>query len=799
MSDEEHAHPEAPYPEQPAIPDPSANDRKVYRGTSAELFQRVGYSSFGKAGPAAPIDDRPSPGYGFECGCCNPEFDIGSATVGQQIGDAFEVFTDWRTVLGIAAAGLVVAGLGAGFGALGGAVSQNAGGGAPGAFGGGLVATVVGMLAGTLAGAAGGSDTATAVGLGLGGVGLITGLTGAIAGGGASSAADAARTGAIAGAIAGAAVGVVGGMVAYSFAKQKATKELARIAPSWTYALNTKRTNANRAMANFRFAAVSEEVEMEVEGEMAHSFQTWTDVPVYQFHQYFDWNFYIKPREGYRHAASWASVYLPENAPADAPPPVPEMECEWDTGSFSGPPGQAGTSDADLVGASPTVEAAMFRDVDLAWPMTGQPVWAAGRWVFDCGHGNPVTGREDRDVTSQRMRLELHPVKAVASARFEGVRFSENQDLYVPGVRFMFFASAFGGYYKLPHVGQKDYTFIVDLPLHTDHARLTFSVEDHPAFPDCKVLVGASNTSHDTLAPGQRTPVASRGTRLLIRIDTAPYELTMRGRKSSIHPKIEPVYAADGTLVNNQMKVTIPLTGDTSAEAYGVIIELGWRDNQDFTEAQKVKRYAVTFHEARKLATYDHNTPGDIPLALADVFTEEWRLRFGVNGRWAQTAMTEVSRKGGPISLADKLFVVHLRPEDPLSINCHGTEHDSVEDIFEEPRDRRTAKIDDRTLTYDEIFRCTDDAQRRQVTRALYAIQWRSFADTSDPLGRYELKSPASQHAVGRFSYAARALKEDHRLAHTVEEPPGTNDYTLTYTIQVEDQRLPRAGATGST
>jgi hypothetical protein len=742
MSEEEHAHPEAPYPEQPAIPDPDANDHKAYRGTSAELFQRVGYSFFGKAGPAAPIDDRPSPGYGFECGCCNPAFDIGSATVGQQIGDAFEVFTDWRTVLGVAAAGLVVAGLGAGFGALGGAVSQGAGGGAPGAFGGGLVATVVGMLAGTLAGAAGGSDVATAVGLGLGGVGLITGLTGALAGGGASNAADAARTGAIAGAIAGAVVGV--------------------------------------------------------EGEMAHSFQTWTDVPVYQYHQYFDWNFYIKPRDGYRHVASWASVYLPENAPADTPPPVPEMECEWDTGAFSGPPGQASTSDADLVGASPTVEAAMFRDVDLAWPMTGQPVWVAGRWVFDCGHGNPVTGREDRDVTSQRMRLELHPVKAVASARFEGVRFSENQDLYVPGVRFMFFASAFGGYYKLPHVGQKDYTFVVDLPLHTDHARLTFSVEDHPAFPDCKVLVGSSNTSHETLAPGQRTPVSGRGTRLLVRIDTAPYELTMRGRKSTVHPKIEPLYAADGTLVNNQVKVTIPLTGDTNAEAYGVIIELGWLDNQDFTEASKVKRYAVTFHEARKLATYDHNTPGDIPLPLADVFTEEWRLRFGVNGRWAQTAMTEVSRKGGPISLSDKLFVVHLRPEDPLSINCHGTEHDAVEDIFAEPRDRRTAKIDDRTLAYDEIFRCTDDAQRRQVTRALYAIQWRSFADTSDPLGRYELKSPASQHPVGRFAYAARALKEDHRLAHTIEEPPGTNDYTLTYTIQVDDQRLPRAGSTGS-
>src|SRR5882672_10449874 len=37
--------------------------------------------------------------------------------------------------------------------------------------------------------------------------------------------------------------------------------------------------------------------EREVEGTLVRSFQTWTDVPLLQWHRWYDWNFHVSPSD----------------------------------------------------------------------------------------------------------------------------------------------------------------------------------------------------------------------------------------------------------------------------------------------------------------------------------------------------------------------------------------------------------------------------------------------------------------------------------------------------------------------
>src|SRR5262249_54009881 len=139
--------------------------------------------------------------------------------------------------------------------------------------------------------------------------------------------------------------------------------------------------------------------EKELYGELDRSFETWTDFPIWQYHHWYDWNFHIKlpPNQG----GYW---YLRGEGDFG-----PEIECEWDTGAFGRRPRSS----------------LMFR-ADWGWPMTGDWVWLIGRWIYDGGH-------EERGLT----RSELHPCKAIATARWEGFKFPENEKA-VPAIQFMF-------------------------------------------------------------------------------------------------------------------------------------------------------------------------------------------------------------------------------------------------------------------------------------------------------------------------------------------------------------------------
>ena len=200
----------------------------------------------------------------------------------------------------------------------------------------------------------------------------------------------------------------------------------------------------------------------ELEGKLDRSFQTWTDYPPVQWHRWYDWNFHIVPDEGYTYLRGRGNHDEPTD-PFDKEDlenerrrrgrrPVSSaesMECEWDAGSFGRNPGF------------------MFGG-GVPWPMSGQRVWLAGRWIYDCGHSTNDSVPEGAD--QGLMRSELHPLKAIAFAWWEAERFEENGDLFVPAIKFQFFMSRLGGYTDFPVINDgdangNDYEFIVSLAL----------------------------------------------------------------------------------------------------------------------------------------------------------------------------------------------------------------------------------------------------------------------------------------------------------------------------------------------
>src|SRR5690606_17666302 len=85
------------------------------------------------------------------------------------------------------------------------------------------------------------------------------------------------------------------------------------------------------------------------------------------------------------------------------------IECLWDTGAFSNPPGNGGS------------HGVMFHPTWPQWPMTGDHFWAVGRWAYDCMR--PVGKGDVQDVYPTM----INPCKAIATARFEGHKFPDNQ------------------------------------------------------------------------------------------------------------------------------------------------------------------------------------------------------------------------------------------------------------------------------------------------------------------------------------------------------------------------------------
>ena len=428
--------------------------------------------------------------------------------------------------------------------------------------------------------------------------------------------------------------------------------------------------------------------EMEVEGVLWRSFQTQTDIPLAQWHIWYDWNFHIVPARGYefvRGAGNDSNEQPPSGSKfvVDAP----SMECEWDCGAFHSMP------------ATTREPGPMFHQHfknDWAWPMTGQYFWCSGRWIYDCGH---ASGLSLSGPNEGKMRSELHPCKAIATARREAFRFKENEDHWTPAIQFMFFASRFGGYMDFEDLGTRDYEFIIDLPP-LDPPSNTYSVGHTPEFP--------LNT-------------LELRSKLLHSFDTSAF-VNAKGDIGGVTPVLTILPAEPGA-PPKQAKVKIPLTNlrGKDKSSYGVILSLGWFDF-DGTLAARVKEVEVIFDR----------------IQMED--DDEYQIKIGVNGRW--TALVNRTDEDDRFIRDIKIgrsVKVHLDLDHILSISVHGMKLNAVGRLM-------NGSLGGRRLghfEWDKDIDQPDLGHTAAVAREFIGKQLSTFASQNDPIGFVDPDHPS--------------------------------------------------------
>jgi hypothetical protein len=493
-----------------------------------------------------------------------------------------------------------------------------------------------------------------------------------------------------------------------------------------------------------------EDKEQELEGVLERCFQTWTDVPLYQWHRYYDWNFHIIPAKGYRYVMGLGNQHGAEPNKPDRLMTPKSMECEWDCGAFGPRPG------------------IMFNNDQWIWPMMGQYCWTAGRWIYDCGHANE----------HGLMRSEIHPVKAMATAQWEAVKFPENGNLYVPGIRFMFFASKLGGYKEFPPINNCNYDFILDLPENQGTAS-PWLLGHTPDFP---MNTGVLRTPHLLHRP--------------------QFLKSGDGVSDSVEPIWEPIPSTVPSQLPRQIKLTIPLQQlSNNTTYYGVIMNFGWFD-PDQSQARKVKRCKIFFDHFHK-ENVNH-----------DIGAEEWMLKFGVNGRWYTRTFNDVHNdRDYPLKVDVPEF--YLADTDAIRIASHGAELDQMDEVFDREIPRRTLRLYGADVKWDEDVVAgtadptTNAANRRRLWDMVYEIagmlpggdpflNWLGIEDgrANNPLGIIDPegeradnplkvdtlnldKSPASQVA-----FYAQEMGETAELI----ERRTRKDYILHYEVTVKPQ-----------
>jgi hypothetical protein len=541
---------------------------------------------------------------------------------------------------------------------------------------------------------------------------------------------------------------------------------------TWTLAFGLARRDLVRMLPNWTTVPKPNPYLQEVEGKLVRSFQTWTDTPMRQWHKWYDWNFHVQPMDGYKYVRGKGN-----DAPASARTPIVPagaMELEWDTGAFG--LGVGGHRPGALWGS-------MFA-ADWAWPMTEQHIWAAGEWIYDCGHAN----------SAGLMRTELHPVRAVATARWEAAKFDSSttkvlwprpgtsgavsstdaprnlplpsNTLYQPAIQFMFFASRFGGYVDsaaLPDLN-RDYEFIVDLP--------PVKSTSNPA------PIGPQHTF-------PLNTIVVKSPKLLCSFDFRPFtnmQRTLAGTFSMMEPEV----TYDPTQWD-QVKVKIPLSKlPAGTDAYGVIISLGWLDD-DNTLARSILHCTVTM--------------GDI--TVNDAKTGSLTFKWGANGRWKSQDCDNV-KTGDVIRLntSNKSVDFWLMKDLPTAagadifINTHGVAIDRVGTFMEKSESDRTLHMSmfdqGAVVTWYDVVHGSDSViggigdsittklaeTVRMENKPLAIFDWHYHAGTV-PSG-----------ATGKnLTIIPPSMVEDPQLAELFEG--SGSDYSTIANIKVEPQRVP--------
>lgn len=498
------------------------------------------------------------------------------------------------------------------------------------------------------------------------------------------------------------------------------------------------------------------ETEKEVEGVLTRSFQTWTDVPVKQWHLWYDWNFHVVPAKGYKYLRGKGNDEEHGGGGTSANPPGHDksMECEWDCGAFGNyafdsPGGEL----PSLSDPGPMFNRQDGRD--WAWPMAGQYVWIAGRWIYDCGHSS------SDDKSMGLMRSELHPCTAVATARWEAVKFDENER-YVPAIQFMFFASRKGGYINKRDIGESSYDFIIDLPEYQAEP-IAYPVGHTPDFPLNTLVIRP---------------------RLLIDLDYRPFTNAngSKARPGDADPEVELLPPKKQGDPPRQAKIRIPLTklSGKGVDSYGVIVSLGWHDPLR-TLARTIKKVVIGFTHVH--TRRHHDDPAD------------YQIKVAVNGRWFALFAPDLLRETRDIGLGHRA-TIYLAEEEHLFISAHGMEENEVGEVMRESSSDRTLKDPDgAAYSWRGDIDQRDDDHAAGVARAIAWKMAKTFAQENEKLG---LIDPGHRLA-GDDTVNPLQVKELIRLTGGPHRPlrgrlnarvPGKDDmdYTLHYMVHYEDQ-----------
>jgi hypothetical protein len=523
---------------------------------------------------------------------------------------------------------------------------------------------------------------------------------------------------------------------------------------------------------------------VEVEGFVTRSYQNAADVPLFQWHRWFNWSVHIHPEKGYEWVAadtknppSTENIDNGDGEDMDkGERPITQngsIECQWDPGALF--------QDQTLFenGLKDDLKANTFKkdaqtacgpmfQADWAWPMTGQYAWAAGRWVYDCGKSTDPDKDKPKDPNAKkkpRMCSMLNPCKAIATARWEAFKFPEN-DGRVPAIQFMFFASKRGGYMDHESIDDTDYEFIVDLPELAAPHTAPFPIGHTPDFP------------HNTLVLRPR---------LLKHVNTGAFAAA---GGQAVDPIIEPIRPDQPNLPPAQVRIKIPLTQMKGAGAYGCIVSLGWHDPMN-VEASKVVACTINIDRIIERKHVRDNPAEDVaPIiesfldALADaiaeqinilpqgilklpiigdiaeliqkglakalslaftglkklieaavdalkVENEEWLLRVGVNGRWAAFFRSLEPDKDLVLSHTVTLF---LGEQDRIYISASGGEIDRVGEVMFAARKDRLLKQGSKVVTWKDIAD-SDKATRRKLILEYVGKMLHTLGNENEVLG----------------------------------------------------------------
>lgn len=517
---------------------------------------------------------------------------------------------------------------------------------------------------------------------------------------------------------------------------------------------------------------------LEVEGILIRSHQRIDSVPFWQWHRWYDWRFAVCPVPLFSELIGFGNMqrdndndigtvegpnltnYLKEGLPVGATISANAIaECEWDIGAIGM---REGAIHPKLKNRARMP--AFFDEIqprvkhDWCWPMTGMFFWAIGRSVYDCAHSSgdnarrakgpkkpsPLSAQGDSEELKKRgVHInQLHPLKAVATARWEAHQFKENPKP-VPALQFMFYANihlSSAGFFDpqqegkpgFSALGDQDYDFIIDLPPPVVTAKSQYPVGHTPDFALNTLVLQPRLVVDAQFDSFQKSTVSSDGI-MEDSNDRTKNELTQ--------PKTGPIPIVQliGGKPNEppkQAAVRIPLKSvGAENNAYGVLLSVGWLD-PEAVQATKVKKVKV------RLLDIQPDRPDS---------DDDWNLNVGVNGRWFNfrfkaretDALGMIHVKdiagGNPVEV-DML----LSEDDLIMVSAHGFEEDPFDDLIRikpefPPGESRPPKAapqlqkPNKPMTPDDILKFKEDVLKR--TKSLSDRILRHSADLDVPTG----------------------------------------------------------------